>query len=190
MLYVPRKQANERWKFFYGTVEFVLPESDMSVREVPFIGCKSSFPFAPAFVKPKMYICNIHVHVLGHFAAGQFLSILCLNSRAIFAGASKTCFMASQFETFIVIPGQFCKTLGLPWSVLKCYICTFRVHRNFQSTATFKPPITYTCTQINNKPIRSHVYCLDILQYQVISSNWPNKIMAPISYSLDWIWIW
>ena len=78
----------------------------------------------------------------------SFSPYLCLISRAIFAGAWKRCFMASQFET-LVIPGQFCKTLGLPWSVL-FYICTFRIlistcrNSKLQSTATFKPPISYT----------------------------------------------
>ena len=37
-----------------ATVQFVLPESDISVSEVPFIGCKSSLPFAPTIAKPKL----------------------------------------------------------------------------------------------------------------------------------------
>lgn len=76
----------------------------------------------------------------------SFSPYLCLISPAIFAGAWKTCFMVSQFET-LVNPGEFCKTLGLPWSIL-FYICTFRIlisrNSKLQSTATFKPLITYS----------------------------------------------
>lgn len=59
-----------------ATVQFVLPESDMSVSEVPFIGCKSSLTFAPTFIQAKMQQRS--------FTAGQFISMFVVQLMSCF----------------------------------------------------------------------------------------------------------